>query len=280
MLQAAAWHVASNTTHGKEAIMVALVRFSFVPALLLSLGLSLAIAAEPTRQETPYARLDTGIAGSKNFTVIAPRGDGLADRVLSRADELRKEIALAWLGEELPEGQGLTHITVKLAKDKDEGLTWLCGPGRAVRGAHRMWLETTAERAVGSTLEHEVTHIVLAVRFPKGTPAWANEGIASLADDEERHRTRRELLRQWARTGQWPSLDKVLYQRTISPSDQAGYAAAVSLTEFLLTKGDRREMIDFLEQSAQDGWDAALAKHYGIANVGELQRQWQQWGVR
>ncbi len=258
--------------------MVARLVLSFAAAIFLVLGLSsVAVAAEPARQERLTQRLDVGIAGGKNFTVVAPRGDHLADKVLSRAEELRRDIALEWLGKELPEGQGLTHITVELAKDKDEGLTWLCGPGRAVRGDHRMWLTTSRERAVGSTLEHEITHVVLAIRFPKGMPVWVNEGIASLADDEERHKARRELQQQWARSGQWPSLEKVLYQRTLPPSDQAGYAASVSLTEFLLTKGDRRELIGFIEQAGQDGWNAALSKSYGIAGVGELQRQWQDW---
>ena len=261
--------------------MVARVCFSFASAISLVLSLSsVAVAAEPARQERLTERLDVGIAGGDNFTVVAPRGEHLAAKVLSRAEELRRNIALEWLGEELPEGQGRTHITVELAKDKDEGLTWLCGPGRAVRGDHRMWLTTSRERAVGSTLEHEITHVVLAVRFPKGMPVWANEGIASLADDVERHRTRRELQQQWARSGQWPSLEKVLYQRTLPPSDQAGYAASVSLTEFLLTKGDRRALIAFIQQAGQDGWDAALGKCYGIADIGELQRQWQAWASK
>ncbi len=258
--------------------MVARLLLSFVTAIPLIPGLSSpAVGIEPTRPDGLTQRLDTGIAGGKNFTVIAPSGDHLADQVLTRAEELRRDIALEWLGKELPDGRGRTHITVELSKDKDEGLTWLCGQGRAVRGDHRMWLTTSRERAVGSTLEHEVTHVVLAVRFPQGMPVWANEGIASLADDEERHKTRRELQREWARSGQWPTLEKLLYQRTIDPSDQAGYAAAVSLTEFLLTKGDRRALIAFVEHAALDGWDAALGKSYGIDGVPELQRQWQAW---
>jgi hypothetical protein len=266
-----------DPTHGKEAIMVARILVSLAGALSLTLALASAAAGvEPDRPE----RFDVGIAGSKNFTVVAPRGDHLADKVLRRAEELRRDVALEWLGAELPEGKGMTHITVELSKEKDEGLTWLCGPGRAFGGDHRMFLSTSRERALGSTLEHEVTHVVLAVRFPKGMPAWANEGIASQADDEERHKIRRDLYRQWARSGQWPSLQKVLYQRTIAPSDQAGYAASSSLVEFLLIKGERRELIAFIEQAGQDGWDAALGKSYGIAGIAQLQRQWQAWASR
>ncbi len=261
--------------------MVARLLLSFFAAAWLVLGLSSSLGGvEPARQDRLTASLDSGIAGGKNFTVIAPRGDHLADKILARAEELRRAIALEWLGEELPDGKGRTHITVELSKDKDEGLTWLCGQGRAVRGDHRMWLTTTPERAVGSTLEHEVTHVVLAVRFPQGMPAWANEGIASLADDEARQRIRGDLRAEWARSGQWPSLEKVLYQRKLDPSDQSGYAASVSLTEYLLTKGDRRAVIAFVELAATDGWDAALGKSYGISGIAELQRQWQAWAAK
>jgi hypothetical protein len=262
--------------------MVALVRSLSPWCVLIALVclLAAAVAAEPMRQNRAELGLDLGVAGSKNFTVLAPRGDHLADKVLARAEVLRKEVALAWLGEELPEGKGLTHITVELAKDQDEGLTLLCGPGRALSGDHRMWLKTSPERATGTTLAHEVTHIVLAIHFPKGMPAWANEGIASLEDDEERHETRRKLVQQWARSGQWPSLDRVLDLRVIAPSDQAGYAASVSLTEFLLAKADRSTLIGFIELAQQDGWNTALSKCYGIANVAELQRQWQDWAGR
>jgi len=271
----------------------------FLPAgliLALSASLAAAIGGEPAKHSDSQIakrgsnslalsgqlpdRLDTGIAGSKNFTVLAPRGGHLADEVLSRAEELRVHIAIAWLGQELPEGKGLTHITVELSKDKDEGLTLLAGPGRAVPGDNRMWLTTSRERATGSTLAHEVTHIVLATHFAKGMPVWVNEGIASLEDDEQRHETRRELVRQWARTGQWPSLEKLLDQRKIAPSDQASYAASVSLTEFLLAKGDRRELITFIERAQQEGWEAALNRSYGIRGVADLQRQWQTWAAR
>jgi hypothetical protein len=261
--------------------MVAPFRYIFPARVLVApiFLLSAAIAAEPTRPALPHS-LDTGIAGTKNFTVLAPRGDNLAEKILRSAEELRRGIALHWLGKELPEGQGLTHITLKISKDKDEGLTLLCGPGRATPGDHRVWLETSPERATGTTLAHEITHIVLAVRFPKGMPAWANEGIASLEDDEERHHARQELVRQWTRSGQWPSLDRVLYLRTMAPSDQASYAASVSLTEFLLTKAEPRALIDCVERAQLDGWDAALGKCYGIGSIAELQRQWQEWASR
>jgi hypothetical protein len=226
------------------------------------------------------APLDAGIAGSKNFTVLqrgAPRGERLAQAVLERAEALRKEIALQWLGEELPPGREVVHITVELSSEEDRGLTLLCGPGRALRGDHRMWLTTSRERALGSTLAHEMTHVVLAARFPRGMPVWANEGIASLCDDAQRGEDRRQLWRQWAREGRFPELEKVLYAASIAPTDETAYAVGVSVTEYLLSRGDRARLIQFVEQGQRDGWDAALRDSYGLADVGELERHWQAW---
>ena len=60
----------------------------------------------------------------------------------------------------------------------------------------------------------------------------------------------------------------------------ASLLVAWSLTEFLLSKGERRALIDCIEQSQQDGWNAALGKCYSIASIAELQRQWQEWAAR
>ena len=232
------------------------------------------------RRETaarPKTTLDSGIAGSKNFTVLAPRGEHLAEEVLERAEALRKEIALLWLGEELSPGTALTHITLWLDDKQDRGTTLLCGPGRAFRGDHRMWLTTSRERALGSTLAHEITHVVLAGRFPRGMPAWANEGIASMQDDAERAEQRRELLSRFVREDRWPALSSVLQLPAISPDNQAAYAVSVSLTEHLLSRGSREQLLKFVEQGAARGWDAALRESYGLADVDALEREWKTW---
>ena len=84
------------------------------------------------------------------------------------------------------------------------GLILLCGPGRRFTGEHRVWLTTSKRRALGSTLAHEITHLVLNARFSDGMPAWANEGIASLRDDAGRSAERQKILRRFARRNEWP----------------------------------------------------------------------------
>ena len=222
-----------------------------------------------------HADFDSGVAASKNFTVLAPRGDHLAKKVLHHAEMLRDEVARRWFGQPLPEGDARTHILVTLSDDVDEGLTLLAGPGYSASGDHRIWLTTTRERALGTTLAHEITHVVLAGGFAAPVPAWANEGIASRRDDAGRAAIRRRWLEHFARTGNWPRLPPLLAARSIHPTDQQSYTVAVSLTEYLLAHGGPRKFVRFL--AAGSDWDDALSSFYGINGTATLQRRWQSW---
>ena len=55
------------------------------------------------------------------------------------------------------------------------------------------------------------------------------------------------------------------------------FATASSLTEFLLTRGDKRTLLEFGQYANESGWAAALRKYYQIASPAELQRSWQRW---
>lgn len=221
---------------------------------------------------------DDGVARSANFLVFAPPGDALAEQVLHSAERLRCEIALDWFGAELPAAERRTIIQVRPSYSEDEGLTMLTGDHAESR--HRVWLTTQPRRARGTTLAHELTHVLMHSRFPHGMPAWANEGAASLQDDADRHARRRDLLSQFVCTGHWPSLQRLLGAPAITPTDERAYAVATSLTRFLLTQADRATFLNFVAAGQQVGWDAALRRHYAIDTTAELQRHWQQWVSR
>jgi|GEM_PF-603968 len=222
-------------------------------------------------------RPDLGIAGNENFTVTARAGNYLARDVLAQAEVYRQAIALAWLGDELPPGEAFAQIHVELSDEVDEGLTLLTGPRSKRRGDHRIWLTTSRERALGTTLAHELTHLVLSSKFPDGMPAWANEGIASLCDDQDRIQRRAEILADMVRRQKWPSLSSLLMMNSIAPENEAAYSVSVSLVEFLLTRGDRSLVLQFARVGQQQGWNQALQVTYGIQDTGELQQLWQEW---
>jgi hypothetical protein len=219
--------------------------------------------------------LSAGYAHDENFVVMAPEQD-LADAVLASANKFRAESADVWLGEKLPSSVGRAVIHVTLDETKQEGMFWPVGPN-SKRSMHKLWISGNRDQVVGSVLRHEVTHVVMATRFKSELAPWADEGIASRYDDDGRIATRAGIIRWYARTGNWPKLRETLDKEAIAPDDKSGYAVAASLADFLLSRGGERRLLQFAVEGKAKGWDAALRKHYNIANVAELQTQWQDW---
>jgi len=215
-----------------------------------------------------------GLAHNQNFIVTAPSQD-LAQEVLKKADSLRKQIALDWLGEELPPNVGQTSIQVKLSESEDEAHTWLIDNPK--RRLHLMWLTTSKEKALGATLAHEIVHVVLATQFPGGLPTWAHEGAACFQDDQERVKRRTRTIEWMAKTKNWPDLKKLLDASSIPAEDHAAFCVASSLTEYLLEHGDKAKFLEFAFASKTDGCGKALERVYSIRSVADLQTRWQDW---
>lgn len=215
-----------------------------------------------------------GLAQSENFIVMAPN-QALADDVLKAAEKHRKEVAAQWLGAPLPPSIGAAIIHFELSEVEDSGMTWAIDSPE--RKYHKVWLETSRPRAVGATLKHEITHVVLATRFPSRLPTWVEEGCASFADDADRLRTRKSILDWYARTNKWPSLHPVLNAPAMAATDQTSYAIAASLTDFLMNRGGREKLLSFAESVQQKGLSSALNRHYQIDGVQELNDQWKSW---
>jgi hypothetical protein len=226
------------------------------------------------RLPAPAAKETGAMAANANFVVSAPE-QALADQVLIEAERLRDAIAVRWLSEKLPPGLGQTVIRVKLSPNEDIGLSWVADSQS--RLSHLMWLTTSRELAVGSTLAHEMTHVVLATRYPGELPAFATEGAACEQDDSERIATRKRIVAWWAQTGNWPHVAEVLEARQIAPSDAARYALACSVTEFLLTRSSRATFLDFAVAGAQRGWPDAVREYYGFGDLMALQTAWRDW---
>jgi hypothetical protein len=224
-----------------------------------------------------------GFVHNENFIVLTEPGvspeatQEFAQALLAKAEEYRRQIALDWLGEELPPGVGRTSINVFFSDHEDSGTTW------AMDGSHRpmhtVYLRTSADRALGHTLQHEMAHVVLATYYPHPhrLPAWVEEGVASHYDSDERRHKRDSLLRFWARRKNWPSVEGVLNRENISAEDVASYAVAVSLSSMLLADGGKKKFLECAETASRDGWPRALAHFYQIRDAGELQQQWQDW---
>jgi hypothetical protein len=221
----------------------------------------------------PSTLFAVGFAHDATFIIYAP-DQALAEQVLAKALEFRKAEAKDLLGTELEAGAGRTIITVKVSATEDSGFTWpIDQPGRKF---HNMWLTTSRERAAGSTLRHEIRHVVLNTRFPDRLPPWIEEGLASRSDDRQRQQVWRETAAAFSRSG-WPDIHSLMDVQAIHPTDRATYGASTSLVNFLLTRGDMSKLLEFAVIGKKSGWERALEQCYDIRSLREFESQWHAW---
>jgi len=227
------------------------------------------------------ARVDgAGFVHSSNFTVFTPAepsqeaADVFAKAVLERAEQLRKQIAIEWLGEELPPSIGQVLLNVDYSDKPDGGLTWAKDDPN--RKFHALFLSTAPGQLPDGLLAHEMVHCILATRYPhpRRLPAWLEEGIASQYDDGQRQQIRQRIMSWFATTGQWPRLASVLNAKRVHSDDQETYTLAATVTELLLERGNKQKLLQFGELAQQAGLDRALSQCYGIAGATELELLW------
>lgn len=239
---------------------------------IVLLAIALSLSTVICLGERPSSRL------GENFVIGAPSKE-LAKTGMERADAYRKQIALDWLGRELKPGESFAdiHIYLATAGQEDSGRLWL--ENRETGRPHMMWLTGAREDVLGAGMAHEVAHVVLASRFPNGMPVWANEGIASFYDDEERLNIRGQIMHRIVESSAWPSIDEILTAAKIKPSDQTAYALSSSLTEYLVSLRGREAFVEFVSAAMSSGWDAAISNIYGMEDRRELQTMWQAWAA-
>lgn len=134
---------------------------------------------------------------------------------------------------------------------------------------------------LSAALPHELTHVVLRDRFlSTAVPRWADEGMAILADTaakQDRHH--RDLVEALAQRTTFHAAELLTMEEYPSPCRfGAFYGQSALLTEFLVARKSPEQFVKFLGRARETGYDAAIHECYGIAGVGELDRQWRQDG--
>jgi hypothetical protein len=222
----------------------------------------------------PLAVLCMGAAHrTPNFRIEAPDTSS-AQQVGKEAERLRKQLALAWLGKELPTWQQPCDIQVKITVGRCAGATSQAfDNGRVV--SRQMCLEGLLEKMLSNTLPHEMTHVILGQHFGKPVPRWFDEGAAGQAEgpvEIERFERlwdvvsekKKMPLRRLFGLADYPSWNQI----------QCFYAQSYSVTRFLLARGNRQTLVACVGQGMRDGWDKALQQHYGHRTVEELEKAW------
>ncbi|MCA8988524.1 MAG: hypothetical protein KDA78_12820 [Planctomycetaceae bacterium] len=216
-----------------------------------------------------------------NFVVEAPTPE-FAEKVAREAERFRKELAVLWAGQEMPNWSAPCPIRCRVGQIGAGGATTFNFQNGEVLGWN-MNIQGTEERILDSVLPHEVTHTVLACIFRRPLPRWADEGMSTLIEHESERRRQTRLLDDVMRTGRKIPLNSLLAM-TEYPSDGREvmklYAQGYSLTDYLVQQGGRNRFLRFLQDAHRHGsWDQSLSAHYGVNSIQTLEQKWGSWVI-
>src|ERR1043166_8308632 len=129
-----------------------------------------------------------------NFTVHAADPQ-VAQLIGQWAEHYRKEKAMLWLGQEMPQWPQPCPLYVDVNTQGPSGATsFQFGQGQVL--SMKMEIQGPLDRLVRSVLPHEVTHTVFAHYFRHPVPRWADEGGSVLSEDDIERDRHDKLVRQ------------------------------------------------------------------------------------
>ena len=252
--------------------------------------LAIAIALCSTNENTFAAG-----ARTQNFIVQAPNQQ-LAQEVGNAAEHYRKELAIQWLGAELPRwGQPCPIMVLDYAPPRD--LTRVpenrqvpaCGATSFSfnsYGVPQKWsMEINGEHArlLDAVLPHEVLHTVFATHYGRPLPRWADEGACTTVEHaSERAKHEANLFYFLDNKYGIPFAKMVRTMDYPQGPDQdkrmlALYAQGYSVAKFLISQGGKRKYVDFVAAGLQsNNWAAAAKQYYGFETLGHLQMAWNE----
>lgn len=213
---------------------------------------------------------------TQNFLVEAPDAR-VARQVGDYAEYYRKEKAMQWLGQEMPNWNQPCPLKVSLTMNGSGGATsFAYDRGRILD--MNMNIEGTLDRLLASVLPHEVTHTVFAHVYRAKVPRWADEGGSVLSEDDIERTRHDQLVRQILNTPGRAIPLRRLFQLYEYPNDvMVLYAEGYSVTNFLVGLSNRSVFLNFVGQGMQRGdWDGACQRFYNFRSVEELEKAWVQ----
>ncbi len=212
-----------------------------------------------------------------NFIVDAPTVE-LAHEIGQHAERFRKDLALEWLGRELPPWRHPCPIRAQVnAALGAGGATSFIFRGRGPSG-WRMTIQGSRQRVLDSVLPHEITHTIFATHFGQPLPRWADEGACTTVEHVSEKQKQEHLLTEFLTTGRGIAFNRMFamteYPADIMPLYSQGYA----LAQFLIAQGGKRRFVAFVGEGLKtDNWPAATHHHYDFQSLSELQVTWLEW---
>jgi hypothetical protein len=214
---------------------------------------------------------------SEHFIVSAPTRE-LATEICQAAERYRKDLAIEWLGEELPPWRGVCPITAKVHPQLGAGGATSFMFDSGVPFGWTMTIQGSRERILDSVLPHEITHTIFATHFGRPLPRWADEGACTTVEHVAEKAKQDKFLIEFLHTNRGIPFNKMFamkeYPQDILPLYSQGY----SLTRFLIQQGGKRKFVDYVGEGMRtNNWPAVTRKFYNFDNLSDLQVTWVSW---
>lgn len=226
---------------------------------------------------TPAYRFETA-----NFVIENAPSEEMAREFGTTAEICRRELAVLWIGQELPNWPDKCPIHVKVGKFNASGDTTFTFDRGKVYG-WKMNVRGTRERINDSVLPHEISHTIFATYFRRPLPRWLDEGAATNVEHISERMNYRRMLLDFVD----PNVRRAIpFNRMVEMKDYPDdylplYSQCNSVAEFLIAQGGHRRYVEFAKDGLENNdWNTAVRKNYGYDNLGDLQVVWIHWVAR
>ena len=227
------------------------------------------------------------VAVTPSFAIRSYHGGPEAREIARQCHALREQLQIKWFGGVSQEAWSprchviLHHARASYVQAVGRGAGQTSGSSliRFDKGrvaARRIDL-LVGRRGGIPALPHELTHIVLAERLGgRLPPLWIDEGIAVLADSEEKQARHLRDCMDAIHRGEALPLAELMTRESFSSPDQMAtfYGQSYSLVRFLACRDKPRHLLEFVALAATDGYDQALREIYAIDGVAQLRQLW------
>jgi hypothetical protein len=212
-----------------------------------------------------------------NFTVDAPTPQ-LAKEIGDSAEVWRRDLAIEWLGKELPRWSQPCPIKAMVAPNLGAGgaTSFVFNAGEVYDW--RMNIQGSRERVLDSVLPHEITHTIFATHFRQPLPRWADEGACTTVEHQSEIAKQERMLIDFLKTKRGIPFD-AMFAMTEYPQDVLPlYAQGHSLAQFLIAQRGKQIFLNFLADGMRtNDWRQAIIAHYQYEHLLALQNSWMDW---
>lgn len=266
-------------------------------ALFLAVAVSIAGAAtagavsqESVIKHRSYTAGGWNVIETNSFRFCSHGRLALTAKTLRAAEDLREQLFARWSGKSSEQnawrpkcdiilhGTAAAYLRSVPGGEQTLGSSLIDVEGDTVVG-RRIDIRADQRGWFDAALGHELTHIVLADLFPGSrVPAWADEGMAVLADPSGKQDGHLRDLRTAQLQRNSFRLVELLALDGYPQSDRhaAFYGQSASLVQYLVERGTPEQFVRFVRSGAASGYEQALRDTYRINGVADLEHRWRQ----